>query len=57
MALLASSADAAGALARTPPRARAALLACVLQPGSKLFAIAARTHRQQRALGLPLRVG
>ena len=37
-------------------RARAALLACVLQPGSKLFAIAARTHRQQRALGLPQRV-
>ena len=37
-------------------RARAALLACVLQPGSKLFAIAARTRRQQRALGLPQRV-
>jgi uncharacterized protein (TIGR02270 family) len=37
-------------------RARAALLACVLQPGCKLFAIAARTRRQQRALGLPQRV-
>ena len=37
-------------------RARAALLACVLQPGTKLFQIAARTRRQQRALGLPMRV-
>ena len=37
-------------------RARAALLACVLQPGLKLFQIAARTRRQQRALGLPMRV-
>ena len=37
-------------------RARAALLACVLQPGLKLFPIAARTRRQQRALGLPMRV-
>jgi len=37
-------------------RARAALLACVLQPGVKLFQIAARTRRQQRALGLPIRV-
>ena len=37
-------------------RARAALLACVLQPGLKLFPIAARTRRQQRALGLPVRV-
>jgi uncharacterized protein (TIGR02270 family) len=36
-------------------RARAALLACVLQPGLKLFQIAARTRRQQRALGLPMR--
>lgn len=37
-------------------RARAALLACALQPGVKLFQIAARTRRQQRALGLPIRV-
>ena len=37
-------------------RARAALLACVLQPGLGLFQIAARTRRQQRALGLPMRV-
>lgn len=37
-------------------RARAALLACVLDPGLKLFQIAARTRRQQRALGLPMRV-
>ena len=37
-------------------RARAALLACVLQPGLGLFQIAARTRRQQRALGLPVRV-
>ena len=37
-------------------RARAALLACVQQPGTKLFQIAARTRRQQRALGLPIRV-
>jgi hypothetical protein len=28
----------------------------VLQPGCKLFAIVARTRRQQRALGLPQRV-
>ena len=37
-------------------RARAALLACVLQPGLQLFQVAARTRRQQRALGLPMRV-
>ena len=37
-------------------RARAALLACVEQPGLQLFQIAARTRRQQRALGLPMRV-
>lgn len=36
-------------------RARAALLACVLQPGCKLFATAALTRRQQKALGLPQR--
>lgn len=37
-------------------RARAALLACELQPGLPLFQIAARARRQQRALGLPIRV-
>jgi uncharacterized protein (TIGR02270 family) len=36
-------------------RARAALLACVLQPGLKLFPIAAPARRQQKALGLPVR--